>query len=162
MCWRGCLFAVRCTWPVYSPTDATATPSSLASLKSRMVLPFWCWITQVVLEKRPLNGCLLVSSRAELLGIIGTGFCGPYVVRVTQLKHWPQPLAFLRPQLDCDASYMPAARWKHVSTTYTSAEMIPELIWSVRSTTIKLNRSWRSYCFCSGRRQAPNNSKPSL
>jgi len=33
------------------------TPSSLASFKSRLVLPFWYWLTQVVLEKRPLNGC---------------------------------------------------------------------------------------------------------
>jgi len=32
--------------------------SPLASLKSRMVLPFWCQLTQAVLEKRPLNGCL--------------------------------------------------------------------------------------------------------
>jgi len=36
--------------------DATANPSYLASLKARMVLPFWCQLTQVVLEKRPLNG----------------------------------------------------------------------------------------------------------
>jgi len=35
--------------------DATATPSSLASLKSIMVLPFWCWLTHAVLVKRPLN-----------------------------------------------------------------------------------------------------------
>ena len=33
------------------------TPSSLASYKSRLVLPFWYWLTQAVLEKRPLNGC---------------------------------------------------------------------------------------------------------
>jgi len=33
------------------------SPSSLASLKSRMVLPLWCQLTQVVLEKRLLNGC---------------------------------------------------------------------------------------------------------
>ena len=31
------------------------TPSSLASFKSKLVLPFWCQLTQVVLEKRPLN-----------------------------------------------------------------------------------------------------------
>ena len=30
---------------------------SLASLKSTMVLSFWCWLTQVALEKRLLNGC---------------------------------------------------------------------------------------------------------
>jgi len=33
------------------------TPKSLALLKSRLVLPFWYWLTQVVLKKRPLNGC---------------------------------------------------------------------------------------------------------
>ena len=31
--------------------------SSFASFKSRLVLPFWYWLTQVVLEKRPVNGC---------------------------------------------------------------------------------------------------------
>ena len=35
-------------------------PSSLASFKSRLVLPFWYWLTQVVLENRPLNGCSVV------------------------------------------------------------------------------------------------------
>jgi len=33
------------------------TPSSLASFKSRLVLPFWYRLTQIVLEIRPLNGC---------------------------------------------------------------------------------------------------------
>jgi len=33
------------------------TPSSLASFKSRLVLPFWYHFAQVVLEKRPLNEC---------------------------------------------------------------------------------------------------------
>ena len=32
------------------------TPSSLASFKSRLVLPFLSRFTQVVVEKRPLNG----------------------------------------------------------------------------------------------------------
>ena len=36
------------------------TPSSLASFKSRLALPFWYRLTQVVLEKRPLNGCSTV------------------------------------------------------------------------------------------------------
>jgi len=44
-------------------STATAMPSSLASLTSRMVLPFWYWLTQVVLEKRPLN--VVVVSSAE-------------------------------------------------------------------------------------------------
>jgi len=37
-------------------------PSSLASLKSRMIYPFWCQLTQVVLEKRPSNWCLSVET----------------------------------------------------------------------------------------------------
>ena len=36
------------------------TPSSLASCKSRLVLPFWYRLTQVVLEKRLLNRCSVV------------------------------------------------------------------------------------------------------
>jgi len=45
------------------------TPSSLASFKSRLVLPFWYRLTQVVLEKRPLNGrrSSSGSSRSHLL-----------------------------------------------------------------------------------------------
>jgi len=31
-----------------------------APVKSRLVLPFWYRLTQVVLEKRPLNGCKMV------------------------------------------------------------------------------------------------------
>ena len=36
------------------------TLSALASFKSRLVLSFWYWLTQVVLEKRPLNRCSVV------------------------------------------------------------------------------------------------------
>ena len=33
---------------------------SLASLKSRLVLPFWYWLTRVVPDKGPLNVCVCV------------------------------------------------------------------------------------------------------
>jgi len=36
-CWRGYLYGARCKWFTYGPADATATPSSFASLKSRMI-----------------------------------------------------------------------------------------------------------------------------
>jgi len=36
------------------------TPSSLASFKSRLVLPFWCHFTQVVLERQPFMGVVVV------------------------------------------------------------------------------------------------------
>ena len=41
------------------------TPSCLASCKSRLVLPFWYWLTQVILEKRPLNGCSSSNSSSS-------------------------------------------------------------------------------------------------
>jgi len=46
--WRGYLSGARYKLFAYGPTEATATPSSLASLKSRLVQPFWCRLMQVV------------------------------------------------------------------------------------------------------------------
>jgi len=39
---------------------AQLTPLPLASVKSRLALPFWCRFTRVVLDKGPLNGCMYV------------------------------------------------------------------------------------------------------
>jgi len=36
-CWHGYLSGKMCKWFAYGPADATAAPSSLASLKSRLV-----------------------------------------------------------------------------------------------------------------------------
>jgi len=63
----------RCRLFAYGPVDATAihkTPSSLASFKSRLVLPFWYWLTQVVLEKRPLNEFSVVVRHKCTLWIV--------------------------------------------------------------------------------------------
>ena len=38
-CWRGYLSGARCKWFAYGSADATATPSSLSSAKSRMIYP---------------------------------------------------------------------------------------------------------------------------
>ena len=46
---------------------AQLMPLSLASVKSRLVLPFWYWLTWVVPEKGPLNSvrvCVYVCVRA--------------------------------------------------------------------------------------------------
>ena len=45
-----------CIWP----SSFHCHSLSLASVKSRLVLPFWCQLTQVVLDKGPLNGCVCV------------------------------------------------------------------------------------------------------
>jgi len=48
------------------PPDATATRSSLASLKFRLVQCFWCRLTRVILENRMLNICLSKGSASIL------------------------------------------------------------------------------------------------
>ena len=64
-CCCGYLSGARCRLFAYGPADATAvpkTPSSLASFKYRLVLPFWYQITEADLENRPLNRCSSSSS----------------------------------------------------------------------------------------------------
>jgi len=51
-CWCGYLSGARCRL-AYGP--------ALASVKSRLVLPFWYWLTRVVLDKGPLNACVWFS-----------------------------------------------------------------------------------------------------
>ena len=45
-----------CIWPSWCHCHSL----SVASVKSRLVLPIWYWPTRVVLDKRPLNGCMCV------------------------------------------------------------------------------------------------------
>ena len=45
-----------CIWPSWCHCHSL----SLASVKSRLVLPFWYWLTWVVPDKGPLNGCVCV------------------------------------------------------------------------------------------------------
>jgi len=57
----------------YGPADATAIPSSLASLKYRLVQHFWCRLYRVVFEKRSLNESkrvLLYRRRTERTGYV--------------------------------------------------------------------------------------------
>ena len=64
-CWCGYLSGVRCRLflnMVHLMPLHSQTPSSLASFRFRLVWPFWYWLTQVVLEKRLLNGCTSSSS----------------------------------------------------------------------------------------------------
>ena len=58
-CWRSYLSGVRCRL-AYGPADVAATHCLFASVKSRLVLPFWYRFTWVVLVKGPLNGCVCV------------------------------------------------------------------------------------------------------
>ena len=52
-----------CIWPSWCHCHSLF----LAPVKSRLVLPFWYRLTQVVLEKRPLNGCSGCSCSSEVV-----------------------------------------------------------------------------------------------
>jgi len=45
---------------------------SLASVKSRLVLPFWYQLTRIITDKGPLNGCVCVCT-VVLIGDSGVG-----------------------------------------------------------------------------------------
>ena len=59
---------IVCMWSSWC--HCRPSPSSLASFKSRLVLPFCYRLTQVVLEKRPLNWCSSGSSDCYLYIIV--------------------------------------------------------------------------------------------
>jgi len=56
--WHGYLSGTRCKWFAYGPADATAIISWF--IKIQIGLTCLVPLTQVVLYKRPLNGCLSV------------------------------------------------------------------------------------------------------
>jgi len=60
-----------CIWPSWCHCHSL----SLASAKSRLVLPFWYQLTWVVLDKGPLNECVLFFSTFLLIGECMLFFC---------------------------------------------------------------------------------------
>ena len=75
--WSGVGVAICLQWDadrlhtvqLMLPPSQTQTPLSLASFKPRLVLPFWYWLTHVVLKKRALNGCSSSSSCGDPMRI---------------------------------------------------------------------------------------------
>jgi len=59
--WRGYLSGVWCKWFALS-SCCHCHPIVSCFSKIQNGLPFWCWLTQVVLEKRPLNVCMYVCT----------------------------------------------------------------------------------------------------
>jgi len=65
-----------CIWPSWCHFHSLC----LASVKSRLVLPFWYWLTWVVPEKGPLNGCVCVCSHGYL--------AKPATSRMSEIMFW--------------------------------------------------------------------------
>ena len=67
---------------------------SLASVKSRLVLPFWYRLTQVVLDKGPLNGCVSSSGLGWVIkkqfSAVSCSACSPCLALpfIAWLSHW--------------------------------------------------------------------------
>jgi len=59
-----------CIWPSWCHCYSL----SLASVKSRLVLPFWYRLTQVVPDKGPLNGCVCVYTFGRVFYILWFSF----------------------------------------------------------------------------------------
>jgi len=86
--WRGYVWSEvqTCIWSSWWHCHSL----SLASVKSRLVLPFWYRLTQVVLEKRPLNGCSVVV--VVCVYLVPFSRCSRLLVKSRWF--WPTPPAF--------------------------------------------------------------------
>ena len=120
---------LTCIWPSWCHCHSL----SLASVKSRLVLPFWYRLTCVIPEKEPLNGCvcgcvcfvcqyqskwLAVKTASEMTYTVSGG-----ALNSTQTK----------PNLPCCMSNMPSLR-----SAYTA----------LSATTASLYNRWLPYVFC--------------
>ena len=81
------------------------TPSSLASFKSRLVLPFWYRLIQVVLEKKLLSGCSSSCCLTRVHIPSSRSICLAALVGLMDVTHWPQNMGHNRPHL-CIAMYL--------------------------------------------------------
>ena len=85
-----CLGVQTCMWPSWCHCHSL----SLASVKSRLVLPFWYRLTQVVLDKGPLNGCVSSSGLGWVIkkqfSAVSCSACSPCLALsfIAWLSHW--------------------------------------------------------------------------
>jgi len=66
--WRGAGMVIcleRCEQTCIWPSWCHCHSLSLASVKSRLVLPYWYQLTRVVPDKGPLNGCVCVCESTD-------------------------------------------------------------------------------------------------
>ena len=71
---------LTCIWPSWCHCHSL----SLASVKSRLVLSFWYWLTWVILDEGSLNGCMYVVCHLITLCISKRSFACRWIIRI-----WP-------------------------------------------------------------------------
>jgi len=115
-----------------------AIPKLHHLLKSRLVLPFWYWLTQVVMERRPLNGCSSSNSSSLLLLLVGD-----YGL-LTLVAYYSRTVSTLNTNMK---SYF--VSWSAPTTVLMTAEGTLVLeAWTRRSVTSDLwhHRKTLTYC----------------
>jgi len=103
-CWRGCLSGAQysCIWPSWCHCHSL----SVASVKSKLVLPFWYRLTRVVPEKGPLNGCVCVcacvcvSDTMDIKCENGTTKCITWKLKQKITKKWTNAVICCKTYLD--------------------------------------------------------------
>ena len=105
----------------YGPADAICHSLSLATVKSRLVLPFWYRLTPVVLDNGPLNGCVWGVNKISIYLSIDISTCSGLMyisvpcllVRCSeQSLCWPRSLV-----VSTDPSVITVARPKSLTFT---------------------------------------------
>ena len=116
-----------CIWPSWCHCHSL----SLASVKSRLVLPFWYWLTWVVPDKGPLNGCVcMYLCNAECLAHLPVFS----VFSLLQYQHILCPHSYLQTLLDFACKILPSSRSfvrKHLKKNFelwTSKKQVPYFI----------------------------------
>ena len=83
------------------------TLSSLASFKSRLVLPFWHRLTQAVLEKRPLNGCSSIVVTVQHIDVINV--CNVYqIFLINAFVIFVNVYYYSKRRMKCRKSFVPS------------------------------------------------------
>ena len=83
-----------CTWPSWCHCHSP----SLASVKSRLVLHFWYWLTKIVQDKRSLNGCMLQLLHFLIISI--NCITRMYYICNKLLQYWQRKAASLLPPIE--------------------------------------------------------------
>ena len=122
-----CSEVQTCIWPSWCHCHSL----SLASVKSRLVLPFWYWPTRVISEKGLLNGCVCTWVGRYQKGKTNLDFTGARdsewqwhqlgICKSAPRSRWittpaPHHSVFYRPDALPAAQPTASKHWRHINT----------------------------------------------